>query len=295
MMQEDELDPSAPALAPPLEASAERSVVALVRDLGAVDMLGSVGRALTIGTGGELIIVHVAAPAAIGAATAALTAARDRLIDGDPEARVAAFSSSTPGEDVVRLALRQAADAIVADVGDDQLEPDVVAVLTGAPCDVVLVVRAGGAVRPGPVLVPFGGADHDWAALELGAWLARTSEQPLRLIGGEAEQEAARDASRLLADVSLVLQRATGVVAEPLLAPAGATGIAAAAADAGVLVLGLPEDWRENSLGEVRNALCAAPPCPLLLALRGVRAGALSPSLPLSRYPWSEYRPADPA
>jgi hypothetical protein len=29
--------------------------------------------------------------------------------------------------------------------------------------------------------------------------------------------------------------------------------------------------------------------------LRGVRAGTLSPSVPLSRYPWSEYRPADPA
>ena len=51
--------------------------------------------------------------------------------------------------------------------------------------------------------------------------------------------------------------------------------------------------WRESGLGRVRRTLCSAPPCPLLLALRGVRAGALSPSAPLSRYPWSELRVAD--
>ena len=291
--QEQMLDLGAPASAIPLEPSAERVVVALVRDLDGVDALGSVGRVLTSGAGGELIFVHIAAPATLGAATAALSTARDRLADGAGQARVAAFSSSTPGEDVVRLALREDADTIIADVGEDPLDAEVVAVLTGAPCDVVLVVRAGGAMRPGPVLVPFGAAEHDWAALELGAWLARTTAQPLRLIGSEGEHESGRDASRLLADVSLVLQRATGVVAEPLLVPAGETGIAAVAATAGVLIVGLPEGWRESGLGRVRRTLCSAPPCPLLLALRGVRAGALSPSAPLSRYPWSELRVAD--
>ena len=35
----------------------------------------------------------------------------------------------------------------------------------------------------GAVLVPFGGADHDWAAVELGAWFARAADAPLRLAG----------------------------------------------------------------------------------------------------------------
>ena len=47
-----------------------------------VDALGSVGRVLTSGAGGELIFVHIAAPATLGAATAALSTARDRLADG---------------------------------------------------------------------------------------------------------------------------------------------------------------------------------------------------------------------
>lgn len=296
LAQEDGLVPGTSDPSPPSPLAEQRAVITLVRDLDAVDVLGSVVRALTTEARRELILVHVAAPAALGAATHALTTARDALAEGDQQARVAVFSSSTPGDDVVRLALRQSADAIVADVGGDPLEqPDIVAVLAAAPCDVVLVVRTGGAVRPGPVLVPFGGADHDWAALELGAWLVRATRHPLRLIGSEAEHEAGRDASRLLADVSLVLQRATGVVAEPLLVTTRESGIGSAAATAGVLVVGLPDNWRERGLGQVRTALCTAPPCPLLLVLRGVRAGALSPSLPLSRYPWSELRPTDRA
>ena len=36
-------------------------------------------------------------------------------------------------------------------------------------------VRGGRPLREGPVVVPFGGAEHDWAALELGAWVARAT------------------------------------------------------------------------------------------------------------------------
>ena len=61
---------------------------------------------------------------------------------------------------------------------------------TQAPCDVAMLVEAGGSLRAGPVVVPFGAAWHDWAALELGAWVARATDAPLRLIG------AASDAAR---------------------------------------------------------------------------------------------------
>lgn len=46
----------------------------------------------------------------------------------------------------------------------------------------------------GSVLVPFGGASHDWAAVELGAWLALNTDAPLRLAGALACSGGARRA-----------------------------------------------------------------------------------------------------
>ena len=57
--------------------------------------------------------------------------------------------------------------------------------LRTAPCDVAVVV--GEPVRPGPVLVPFAGAEHDWTAIELGAWLAGAWQERLLLAGPAPE------------------------------------------------------------------------------------------------------------
>ena len=47
---------------------------------------------------------------------------------------------------------------------------------------------------------PFGGAEHDWSAIELAAWLATSLRTTLRLLGTEADAASGRrDASRLLA------------------------------------------------------------------------------------------------
>jgi hypothetical protein len=66
--------------------------------------------------------------------------------------------------------------------------------------------RAGrrGELR-GPVVVPFAGAAHDWTAVEIGAWLARNSGEPLRLAVASTSSEG-RDANRLLASASLAVQ-----------------------------------------------------------------------------------------
>ena len=73
---------------------------------------------------------------------------------------------------------------------------DVGSVLRRAPSDVaVLVAREDAVVAPGadaPLVVPFGGAEHDWAALELGAWLAAATGAPLRLLGAAGEGEEGR-------------------------------------------------------------------------------------------------------
>ena len=121
--------------------------------------------------------------------------------------------------------------------------------LDRSPCDVALVTR--GPVAAGPVVVPFGGRDHDWAALELGAWLARAHEARLRLAGAEG-QPGGRDASRLLASASLALQRGAGVLSDTVLVPPGVDGVLEAAADAAFLVLGLSEN---EAIGEVRLEL----------------------------------------
>ena len=111
-------------------------------------------------------------------------------------------------------------------------------VLERAPCDVALLVQAGGSVREGPVVVPFGAGGHDWAALALGAWVARARGAPLRLIGMGSGGEDGRDASRLLADASLIVQRIAGIGAEPLLGDPGRRGIVELAEGAGLLVVG---------------------------------------------------------
>jgi hypothetical protein len=151
-----------------------------------------------------------------------------------------------------------------------------------------MLVQAGGTLRPGPVVVPFGGAWHDWAALELGAWVARATDAPLWLIGAAADDRAdGRDASRLLADASLIVQRTAGLVAEPLLARPGRKGVIALAEGAGLLVVGLSERWRQDGLGRVRSELIDAPPAPTVLVRRGPRPGGLAPSETATRFGWS--------
>ena len=55
------------------------------------------------------------------------------------------------------------------------------------PCDVALLVSRD--ETPGAVLVPFGGGEHDWATVELGAWLAKANGVPLRLAEAAAAPE----------------------------------------------------------------------------------------------------------
>ena len=107
----------------------------------------------------------------------------------------------------------------VLDGRPDLDDPVLETVLGRAPCDVAVHVGRGGPPREGPVLVLFAGGDHDWTAVEVGAWIAGAQGVPLRLAGPAEGVE--RDASRALASASLAVQRVLGIAAEPvLLAPA---------------------------------------------------------------------------
>ena len=218
--------------------------------------------------------------------SARLAKARLELLSRGIAARAVAFNSAHAGDDLARLAEGEEVDLVLVDgrrplLGAGVPRGDVGTILRRAPCDVgVLVAREGERVLPGPgaaVLVPFGGADHDWAALELGAWMASTTEAPLRLLGAAGQTDEGRDATRLLANASLLVHQFAGVHAEPVVAPRGA----------GLLVIGLSERWRQEGLGTTRSEIARAAPAPILFVRRGQRTGALAPRDDVTRFSWS--------
>ena len=288
-----------PALAPAEEeprpsavketSAPDRSLLIAARGLDGVGALAAVAAPLAASQPPrELVIAAVVETADVGAATAALAERRAALLADRLVVRTVAFSSPSWGRDVVRLASRENVDLLLIDAPRTGLGGETAVILDEAPCDVAMLVQAGGTLRPGPVVVPFGGAWHDWAALELGAWMARATDAPLRLIGAASDDRAdGRDASRLLGDASLIVQRTAGLVAEPLLARPGRKGVIALAEGAGLLVVGLSERWRQEGPGRVRSELIDAPPAPTVLVRRGPRPGGLAPPETATRFGWS--------
>ena len=277
-----EIEPSAP----------ERSIIVVPDDPNAVDALLALGEPLARSMPPrELILVALVAAQGLLQATEQLQKHVSTL---GVSARAAAFTSNVPAVDVVRLAVEQDADLILFEspsefLDDGQLGGELGIVLTTAPCDVAVLVSRDAIPDVGPdrvLLVPFAGAEHDWAAVELAAWIARASGSTLRLVGREETQDG-RDASRLLAQASLMIQRVVRVPAEPLLVSAGREGLMEAAADAAVILLGLSERWHQEGLGETRLALVREAPVPTLLVRKGLRPGGIAPQQTMTRFTWS--------
>ncbi len=154
----------------------------------------------------------------------------------------------------------------------------------------MLVAREGERVVPTAergVLVPFGGAEHDWAALELGAWIAAATGAPLRMLGAAGQTDDVKKASRLLGDASMLVQQYAGISAEPVMADPGRDGIIDAAEGSGLLVLGLSERWKQEGLGPTRSEIAKSAPAPTLFVRRGLRPGALAPRGDVTRFTWS--------
>jgi hypothetical protein len=180
-------------------------------------------------------------------------------------------------------------DLLLVDAPPKLLDSQVLqALLARAPCDVAALV--GSDPSPGPLLVPFVGAPHDWTAIELAAWLAGAWDVPLQLAGPSLED---RDASRLLASASLAVQRALGVAAEPLLLAPEPEELVKAAGGAALVVAGLSDRWQKEGLGKTRAALAQIGTPPVLLVRRGLRPGGLAPRESLTRFTWSVRPGAD--
>jgi len=273
-----------PALDLEQPAAPERSILVAASDADRLGGLLALGEPLARRPRRELIVARpIAADADLAAATTELNEHANVLRERGMSARTAAFRSKAPGRDIARLATEQDVDLVLVDARERLLDDEETrALLMEVPCDVGIVID--GRSDGGPVVVPFISADHDWSAVEIGAWLARAQDAPLRLVG---PAEPDRDSSRLLASASLAVQRALGVAAEPMLISPGFSDLIQVSADASSVVIGLSERWRADGLGPARTALAGGVTAPVVLVQRGLRPGGLAPPDKQSRFTWS--------
>ncbi|HST18000.1 MAG TPA: AfsR/SARP family transcriptional regulator [Gaiellaceae bacterium] len=265
---------------------AERMLLVVPSSGGSLEPLLALAEPLAALPARTLLITRLLAEAGDVTAAAAELAARGAALDAP--ARTAAFTSLEPARDVIRLATNYDVELVLLDGLEDEVAGDLAAIVGRSPADVAILCGGRPARGSGEgVFVPFGGGDHDWAALELGAWLAGALAAPLRLVGTTADpRRGRRDASRLLADASLAAQRVVGVTAEPLLAEPTADGLLAAVEAATVVVAGLPSRWRVEGLG-VRRVLVERAAAPVLLVHGGMRPGGLAPRESRTQFSWS--------
>jgi DNA-binding SARP family transcriptional activator len=287
LRQDPELAPEAPP------ASALRSIVVLAGDEDRLGDLLAIAEPLSNRPRRELILTRLSTDHRdLAASTASLAKQRDVLVARGVPCRVAAYTTSAAGAEAALLAAEQPVDLVLVEAPPELLSGGPLAepltdLLEHAPCDVGLL-RAGAGAAGGPIVTPFGGAEHDWSAIELAASLAASLDTNLRLLGTEADPAfGRRDASRLLARASLLVQQVVGIVTEPVLIPPGARGVVQAAAGARVLVIGLSDRWRAEGIGPIRLAIAAAADAPILFVRRGLRPGGLAPSQTLTRFTWT--------
>jgi DNA-binding SARP family transcriptional activator len=238
----------------------------------------------------ELIIARLVADSSDLQRAASFLNLRRREL-GVP-ARSAAFTTEASAEDVVRLATSYDVELVLLDNPHDVEAtplPDALAgILDGSPADVAVLVGSPAVPLTGRVFVPFGGSDNDWAALELAAWLSSRTGCPLKLVGAGADaRRDRRDASRLLADASLAVQRVVGVDTEPILVHPTPEALTEAVEPAGLVVFGISPRWKAEGIGAARRALVGSAGSPVLLVHRGPRPGGLAPRESRTRFSWS--------
>jgi DNA-binding SARP family transcriptional activator len=267
-----------------------RTVLAVPADEAGTARLLALAEPLATVSERELIVARlVGDESELAGALAALEAVREQ---GEATVRVAAFMSADPMADVVRLATTYDVDLVLADappeVAATGLPEAVATLLTQSPADVGVVAGPPVDWRQGDgIFVPFGGTEHDWAALEIGVWLASAAGVSLRLVGARADPaHGKRDASRLLANASLAVQRLAGVTAEPLLVDPTADALGEAVEAATSVVVGLSLRWRTEGVGTARQTLLRAGG-PLVLVHGGPRPSGLAPLDARTRFSWS--------
>jgi DNA-binding SARP family transcriptional activator len=282
---------------PALEATASsphrRAILVVPENEAQLGSLLALAEPLARRSTHDLIVASVVARAELTKEVEFLTRQREALGSRGIEVRMAAFTSDRPGRDLARLANEQDVDMVLL-AGRVDIAPELL--LEHAPCDVAVLLDREGVDAPRlgpdrPVLVPFGGTDHDWAAVEIAAWLAQALNAPLRIAGVSRGSEGG-DASRLLASVSLIVQRFARVVTSPVLVDSSEEGLLDATEGVGLIVFGLSTDWRKKGLGRAREAVARHAAAPTLLVHKGTRPSGLAPEGTRTRFTWSLGAPA---
>jgi DNA-binding SARP family transcriptional activator len=288
LQQDPELAPRVDGVVP-----RQRAIMVVAGNEARLDNLLALAEPLARRPARELIVARLLShDGDLTAATLDLAERRASLAEGGASARVAAYTTSELGNDAVRLATEHEVDLVLLAASPSLLESgrpdqDLDLILERAPCDVAVLVGAG-ELREGPIVAPFAGVEHDWAAIEVAAWLAGAFGTTLRLLGTEADPRLGRrDASRLLARASLVVQQVVGIVTDPLLVPPGDEGVLGAAREARLLVVGLSDRWRSEGIGRVRLAVAARAHAPTLFVRGGLRPSGIAPSETLTRFTWT--------
>jgi DNA-binding SARP family transcriptional activator len=285
-------DPSLdPVRAAPESAAAGRAILVVASAPERLDALLALAEPLALRPGRELIVARLLDDERHLEQEARAVSARRASLRAD--VRTAVFTTRDVPGDVVRLADANDVGLVLLDAPDgmegDRLPGELAAVFNRSPANVGVLSAPAGESGGAGVFVPFGGGEHDWAALELGAWLASATDGgSLSLVGTKAESSSGRrDASRLLADASLAAQRVIGVETRPLLAEPADDALLASVENAAVVVVGISERWRREGIGAMRRALVRHARPPVLLVHRGPRPSGLAPRESRTRFTWT--------
>jgi len=210
----------------------------------------------------ELIVAQlVDGEQALEGALAATAVWRDRIA---APLRTATFTTFDRTGDTVRLAAAFDVDLVLL-APSEPGGAEVAALLERTPADVALLERGE---RGGDgVFVLLSGGDHGWAALELGAWLARAGSTTLTLVERHGD-------ARRVEDASLAVERVVGIRAKPRRVESD-DELGAVLADAALVV------------AAGKPGLVDAVRAPLLLVHRGLRPGGLAPSESRTQFSWS--------
>jgi len=267
------------------------AVLVLPSTLARIDRLLAIAEPLASRDVREVIVTRLLTAAeGLTDEASALNARRESI---SVPSRVAAFTTRDAVGDLARLVTTHDVELVLMDappgIETQPLANELTGILERSPAVVALVAGSRIDLTAGSgVFVPFGGGEHDWAALELGAWLASALSGRLTLVGTQEDpRQGRRDASRLLADASLAVQRVAGVETTPVLTEATEEALVAAVEPASIVLAGVSPRWRREGLGATRRALiCRARP-PVVLVHRGPRPGGLAPQEVRTRFSWS--------
>lgn len=259
-----------------------RTVLVAWQDESELRPLVELGRLVTGFPGRELVLLGLSSD------EEQQGRARPLAEQGGGAARNASVVTTRPGADIARIAHAYDAELVLlAAAVADGLPQTVDDVLCECAADVAVWTGSGASASVDiGLVVPFAGSVHDWAALELAAWLASSTSAPLELVGVSASGRGDA-AARVVTDAALAVTRFVGVDARARVVEPTERAVLDAVQSGGVVVAGISARWPSAGIGAVQRLLVIEAAPPTLLVRAGPRPGGLAPDEQRTRFSWS--------